>query len=213
MMDWGESSGKDEAGNYLYPDKKLVASYEGCVIETREMNGYHDSDFYAVIWDEEEQRIREVEYATTRAYTYDNSAHVDITPENMEKVNEYARGIVLHRLLSANESQAKEVDKGKWVRVVKGRKVPKGTEGRVFWIGPGFSRYSSARIGIALDEEKDERGRYGNVAWTSAGNCEVMNWETYLKPEEEIREYVRKHRNPYELMRATRPMPAGWIRL
>ena len=44
----------------------LVMTYVGCVLSTREKNYHDDSDFYALVWDEAAQRIRSIEYDTTR---------------------------------------------------------------------------------------------------------------------------------------------------
>lgn len=62
----------------------------------------------------------------------------------------------------------------KRVRVVKGRKVPLGTEGVVFWMGShDYSRYgdpwgiyTSYRAGIRADD--------GTVYWTAVDNIEVV---------------------------------------
>lgn len=54
---------------------------QGCVISLRERNGYDDSDFFATYWDEESQSFQEIEYATTRGWSYPNNATVDATPE------------------------------------------------------------------------------------------------------------------------------------
>lgn len=62
---------------------------------------------------------------------------------------------------------------GKNVRVVKGRKVPKGTVGVCFWMGSrDYSRYGDPwgiytkfRVGIRDDE--------GQVYWTSLDNIEL----------------------------------------
>lgn len=63
---------------------------------------------------------------------------------------------------------------GKTVKVVKGRKVPKGTTGVVFWLqrqcygkyGDPWGIYSSTRCGIKTADEK--------VYWTSTDNLEVV---------------------------------------
>ena len=62
----------------------------------------------------------------------------------------------------------------KRVKVVKGRKVPKGTEGTCFWMGSydnskygdPWGIYTNVRIGI-----KDDAGE---VYWTSVENVEVI---------------------------------------
>lgn len=50
---------------------------------------------------------------------------------------------------------------GKVMVVTRGRKVPIGTVGKVFWVRDG-------RVGLALDDTKDARGRSANVAWVDA---------------------------------------------
>ena len=65
----------------------------------------------------------------------------------------------------------------KRVRVIKGRKVPKGTEGEVFWLGSycrspygdPWGIYTTYRCGI-----KDDKGE---VYWTSVDNIEVIENE------------------------------------
>ena len=86
----------------------LAVSYRGCVLETRERNYYDDSDFYAVVWDEEKGCVREVDYATTRAWTYRNFARVDATDDVRAKAKAWARA-ELERLDAIEaERRAKE---------------------------------------------------------------------------------------------------------
>src|SRR5215510_5788359 len=47
-----------------------VTTHEGLVLELREMNGYDDSDFYAVVWNDAKGEPERVEYASTRGWTY-----------------------------------------------------------------------------------------------------------------------------------------------
>jgi len=54
-------------------------SYHYQVVETREVNGHDDSDFYAIVPDGM-GGFTKVFYATTRAWTYGNSASVDAPP-------------------------------------------------------------------------------------------------------------------------------------
>ena len=59
--------------------------------------------------------------------------------------------------------------KGKRVRVYKGRKVPVGTEGVVFWMGTRvvnlpYGRKTENRLGLHQDDQ--------TVVWVSADNCE-----------------------------------------
>lgn len=65
----------------------ICVSYVGRVISTRERNGYHDSDFYATVWTDDGPA--EIEYASTRGWTYFNGATVDATPEVLEAYAEW----------------------------------------------------------------------------------------------------------------------------
>ena len=44
--------------------------YEGCVLDWYEYNGYDDSDWYAICWNEEKQTIDKVLFDTTRCAPY-----------------------------------------------------------------------------------------------------------------------------------------------
>ena len=154
----------------------METTHVGVVLSTGEHNYADDSDFYAVVWDEEQQIVREVEYATTRGWSYPNSAWVDATTEVITKANAYYEAIALSNLKADNEKQAKFPTKGKVVKVVKGRKVPIGTTGEVIWTGLELSgrRYSyhgktPVRIGIKTVD--------GTVHWTDADNVEVLHCE------------------------------------
>lgn len=84
----------------------------------------------------------------------------------------------------AAELEAKTPRKGKMVEVVRGRKVPVGTRGIIFWMqemtfSPRFNNGyrkgpDTVKIGIALDDQKDAKGRYTNVVWTYQANVEVV---------------------------------------
>lgn len=76
------------------------------------------------------------------------------------------------RRFATYEANLSEVTRDKMVRVARGRKVPIGTVGRVFWTGT--DGYGKAKVGIALDDTKDARGRYANIVWIAAANCDVI---------------------------------------
>lgn len=66
---------------------------------------------------------------------------------------------------------------GKRVKVIKGRKVPHGTEGEVFWVkrydnskyGDPWGIYSVTKVGIRDDA--------GEAHFTAIGNVEIMEVE------------------------------------
>lgn len=105
-------------------------------------------------------------------------AEQDASPEILAEAQawETAQGIAkLQAQIAWRELAAKKEaerlrnlpEQGKLMRVAKGRKVPVGTVGTVFWIGPSDW---GLRVGLALDDEKDDRGRAKNVAWIAASN-------------------------------------------
>lgn len=153
---------------------KPDVQYEGCVIDTYEHNGYDDSDFYAVCWDKEKQALVTVEYDTTRCGG-GGIAHIDATEETLHEVYRYYKR--LGRSLfdtRTNIEQAKQFGKGDMVVVMRGRKVPKGTERLVFWTGTRYNQYSRRnedRVGIEVDGER---------MFLPAEYVERKNWEEHL---------------------------------
>lgn len=196
-------------------DKRTL--HEGCVLEDRERNYYDDSDFYAVVWTDGD--LKEVEYNTTR-FAGGGNCRVDATPQTWSEVGAYCRNRLADLIYRDVQEAARVVEKGKRVRVARGRKVPIGTEGELFWIGQtnvygGYSKWSQRdvrKVGVATTERKDERGRYADVAWTYESNLEVANPETYeSKTKSEVAESVSKmdDKRAYGLFRSYRSRSSG----
>ncbi len=109
---------------------------------------------------------------------------IDASPEIQDfyrASEEGARaGANLDRLMRAYDSR--EVEKasrrrspcinGRKVKVVKGRKVPIGTEGTCFWIG--VDGYGKTKLGIATSDRK-VANKYVDVQWTASSNCVPVN--------------------------------------
>ena len=202
-----ESDARDERGDLLdgveevtdYPGFDGVLYMQttlvGLVLHTGERNGYHDSDFTATYWDEEQGRPEAVTYASTRGWTYPNSATPDATDEVRAAYTAWCDA--RDRRLAQEASEAREAGalatarypkKGAKVRVVKGRKVPVGTVGTVFWLGAG--NYGE-RVGIV--------DRDGVKHWTAADNCNrilpslddagVDSWVDFVREEREGQPY------------------------
>lgn len=154
-------------------------TFEGAVLRTGEVNGYDDSDFYAEVWNETTGTVHRVTYATTRGWTYANSASVDATPEVREKAAAFFAARNLESRIAAAKVEAATPTKGKAVKVVKGRKVAKGTTGTVVWYGEG--RYFGARPrfrngwNVAGPLRVGLKDAEGTVHWTDASNVEVIN--------------------------------------
>ena len=117
--------------------------FKGACLYEREMNGYHDSDFYMVCWDDEAGKPVERMVGTTR-FPYSVKAVVDASSEVVEKFEAYNK-----RIAVAKENAIVRV--GKMVKVVRGRKIPKGIVGKVFWVG--VCKFSGKlRAGVELED-------------------------------------------------------------
>lgn len=164
---------------------KTEPEYVGCVLDTYEHNGYEDSDWYAICWDREKRAVVEVEYNTTRAGG-GGRAEIDATPEVLKEVYRWYKRI--GRSLydgRTNPEQAKKVRKGDTVRVVRGRNIPKGTEGLVFWVGTRYNQYSRTeeeRVGIEVN---------GQRMFLSLDYVEVIGWEARLVTGRERKRAIR----------------------
>ena len=151
----------------------LRISHVGLVLWTGEHNHYDDSDFYAVVWDSEAGQPRELEYATTRGWTYANSAVIDATPDVLAAYESYRADLAASQQRARDAQEAATPRAGKTVRVVKGRKIAKGTVAQVVWYGPGRIYGGSARrqgtppmrVGLKINGER---------VFTDAANVQVI---------------------------------------
>lgn len=144
----------------------MHTTHQGLVLSLGERNWHDDSDFYATVWNPETNAPEKITYATTRGWTYPNHASVDATPEVRAAYEAFLENIRKARAQAAAEERANTVAKGKRVKVVKGRKVPVGTEGVVFWTGPDKYNRNVTRAGL-----KDAAGV---THWVDAGHCQVV---------------------------------------
>jgi len=186
--------------------------YEGCVLETRERNYHDDSDFYAVVWDSKEKKIKTVDYASTHCSCYRVGATIDATEAVKKKADRWLVKYGFAQLKMQAEAAAKWPEKGKRVRVVYGRKVPHGTEGVVIWVGEkNYGPYGQrvTRIGIATDDEKEQVvrsrrdgttyvvERHAHVVWTASSNVEVVDPEQYVPTDKELRARAKSFAGRY----------------
>ena len=175
-------------------------SYVGRVLETYEENGYNDSDFYAVVWDDETESILHKQYATTRFYSNGYGAKIDATPEIIEKATAERKARFLKSAIEKDEETAKTVAKGKMVEINRGRKN-RGIIGEVFWVGnpDKFSYYAKEHrsVGIKLDDERDDNGKFKNIVFAYDYNCDVINFESHLTNTKELEETATNKANSY----------------
>jgi len=167
-------------------------AYVGAVLETRERNYYDDSDFYAIVWDDEEGKLTNVEYATTRFWS-DGSATVDATDEVKAKAEKWAAEAMFEPVKSYFRNEASRIVKGSRVKVVKGRKAPVGTEGVVFYMSEKKYGYHKTVVSIGISPSgKAVDGKYPDAVWTYRSNVELVDGEveSRMKSDEEIRELL-----------------------
>jgi hypothetical protein len=147
-----------QSGKNVY----ILESYKGCVVSLREYNGYDDSDFFATVYDQVTNTFKEIQYATTRGWCYNNGAVKDATPEIEQKYKEYQEIKRQEYLKKLAEQEALEVTKGKKLQVIKGRKIPHGTIGICFWAGE--TRFGRS-VGLQLAN--------GEKVFTAEKNVEI----------------------------------------
>lgn len=155
----------------------METTHVGLVLSTGEYNGYDDSDFYAVVWNEEAGHTERVTYASTRGWTYPNGAAVDATAEVQAKYAARCEQITAELRARRAAEQAATPAKGKrarTVRNVKGKSaIEAGVTGTVFWVGQdnlAKSRYGAApklRVGFKADD--------GRKVFIAANAVEVEN--------------------------------------
>ncbi len=152
-------------------------TYEGCVLYDWERNYHDDSDFYALVWDEAEGRIRTVEWGTTR-FAGLGSCSTDATEEVQKAAATYLARVAFDRWVEANYAQAATVEKGKEVVCTATRGKNKGKRGTVIWYGVAHAAYSEWskvwRVGV--------RQENGEVFWTGAENVQVIDPLEYARP-------------------------------
>ncbi len=152
--------GYDAKASAVHVAEAHEESWTGCVLATGEHNWHDDSDFYALVWDEEQGKVRETEYASTRGWTYHNHAKVDATPEVIAKAQAWkaqqlAEGYTA-QTVQAKREEISKVDLGVEVRSTTTRGKNKDVVGTVEWIGennygPGM------RVGVHVEGETKRR--------------------------------------------------------
>lgn len=118
-----------------------VETYQHRVLSLREANGYNDSDFYALVWDDEQGKPIEVMYASTRGWTYPCGASVDADEETLAKYQAHLEREHIAYMAQCAAWEARKAKKGRRVRFVRATRnkavgtIPAGTQGEVFWYG------------------------------------------------------------------------------
>ena len=175
-----------------HDDVAKVWTFCGAVLMDREENYYDDSDGYVIVWNDEKEKLEKHYTWTTRGYSLTNG-WVDATPEVIEKakawMRDWARPLVKDALLK----EAYKIQVGNQVKVVAGRKLPKGTVARVLWVGEGknFNPYSKEKGPLQVRLQLED----GRVEFTSYINVEkIMEGRNVVDGEVQIDQEVLESR-------------------
>jgi hypothetical protein len=153
-----------------------VQSWVGCVVQLGENNWHDDSDFYALVWDEESQTVKRIDYATTRCWTYHNGAKVDADETTMAKAKAYQAE--QHRLAKIEIAKIESTTPmvGKEVRSLTTRGKNVGIVGLVRRVQPDQYRRSQWAPDVAAIEVAGEP----KLRYLPVNRIEVINPEQYL---------------------------------
>ena len=162
-------------------DGKIIEQFKGCVLSTRERNYHDDSDFYAIVYDEEMNCVREVEYATTRCHST-GVAKVDATPEIHEKAQIAWVKQVFPEYKKWRINQLKVVKEGSVVQTVKGRKNPKGRVGKVQSMRTYKSNFNNSKYTVLILMDAN-----GEIYTEYERNAEVVVWEREIPHDDDLK--------------------------
>jgi hypothetical protein len=153
------------------------AKFVGCVYGLGEHNYYNDSDFYALYLDIENGTLESEEYNTTR-FADGGVADIDLSFDMLNEWWKKAKDVQAEAIRKTMLMNAEEVSKGKVVVVNRGRKVPHGIKGEVFWTRDvnydAYGRECGKETKIGLKDDNN------NVYWTYAKNVDVVSPENYV---------------------------------
>lgn len=128
-------------------------AYKGRVLTWREDNGYNDSDFLALV-QEDDGSFGWIEYASTRYYGGCFAAKPDATEQVLAAYRAYWERLKANATKAREEREALSARIGTPVKITRSRKY-KGETGTVKWWGVDqykSNRHSKAfRAGVVLD--------------------------------------------------------------
>ena len=162
-------------------------TYYGSVLAITENNGYNDSDFFAIVWDEEDQSVKSISDGTTRFAAPAKYHKADASPEVRAKADNWLRTVHLPPLakqsLIKQRTSLANLQFGEQVAIVKGRKYPVGTKGEVFGVYDNQFYRDYSRKGWAIQIKRfDPKSKNvgirlsdGSRIFTSLANVERLS--------------------------------------
>lgn len=149
--------------------------YVGAVLDTYEVNGYDDSDWYAIVWDDEKKIVTTVRYDTT-AFASMGRADVDATEESKRKATAYATKVIYDNLIKDHKVPAP----GKNVRSLTTKGKAKGAVGTILrfenskFDSAWAARYNPTKVAVVkVNDPKNVH--HGRNVWVAPDRLEVTD--------------------------------------
>jgi len=157
--------------------------FKNRVLFVKEKNGYHDSDFSAVCWDDEKGLPTTVRFHTTRGAS--TGWAIEDAPKEIWDKYKLVQHRASERWAKIKKLEATQVPKkGDKVKIVRDRKL-KGKTGTFFFKG---KNWYGDYVGIRLSDERTPEGKWKDVIFVNSVNVEVINHD---KIEQQIEELLK----------------------
>jgi hypothetical protein len=164
-------------------DGSIQTSYTGCTLKTygesvQVMSDIFEYHTYALVFNNDSGEFTSIFLHSDYAGSRDpkREATVDATEEVLDLYEAHTAMVEAKKTLERAEARRAEAlaevrtpSRGKMLKVVKGRKIAKGTVGECTWYGEGrvygYSALAPMRVGMKVNNE---------VVYTDACNVEVV---------------------------------------
>ena len=149
---------------------KTIQDYQGKILfKHTHYNFSMDLDEHtATVWDDELE--------IPMVHWCERDTTPDATPEVWQKYFQHTYTKTVDQFTGEEECNAIKIEKGKELRVIRGRKYPKGLTGLCFWAGTSKYGYRTTyRAGMTLKD--------GETVWIDQYNVEVVDPKE-VNPEE-----------------------------
>lgn len=128
-----------EKGEIMAIYENGIETYAGAVLK-EESHFWLDGmeDVYAVVWDADAGEVKRIQvgyFGADCRNMMDTVWKIDATPEVKRAVRKWLKVAARAEFAKSVIAYKNEVRKGSHVEVVRGRKVKKGTQLKVFWVG------------------------------------------------------------------------------
>jgi hypothetical protein len=163
----------DKNGNVSYEDRVLKVS-------SRYNSSMDIDEYYADVWDGEQ--VRHICYGSN--FGESGKAEVDAIPEVIAEYRTWLYQIRLEILAENSWRKASEIFLGMVATVIKGRKLPIGTTGIIFWKGPNKFAYGRYSVGLELAD--------GSRVFTDENNIRIDPFD-YMPSWEELEAEARQY--------------------